>query len=250
MRKLALWAKFHPKQARIYIIILHLVLGLLAYILAKLLQVSGFTQDVLLSLSIGLFLVLVLIYPSHRSTSTNKILNSFAYRKCCDFLVIICSFTAVFAVDSKIFNPSPIVEYAYAASNVASRPKPKKPTAQEVLSSLEYRDKSTLTRTEKRVLKKEFKKQLKKYVVQKVTGKKAESNKTLYIILTIVGAIGVFAVIAALSCELGCNGAETASILVVILGLIGVILGAFFLIRRINRGPKKTPEEKENEIKS
>ena len=251
MRKLAQWAKFHPKQARIYIIILHFVLGFLAFILATLFKVAGDTQDILLALSIGLFIVLLFIYPGYWSKSNNKILNSFAFRKCCDFLVILTSFITVFVVDSKIFNPSPIVEYAYAASNVASKPKPKKPSAKEVLSSLEYRDKSTLTRVEKKVLKKEFRKQLKTYVVQKIKGKKEDSNKTLYIILTIIGAIGIFAVIAALSCELGCNGAETASIIVVILGLIGVVLGAYFLIRRINRGPKKTQEEidKEREIR-
>jgi len=243
MRKLALWANFNPRQARIYIIALHLVLGILAYFLATLLQVSVFMQDLLLFFAIAYFFVLVLIYPDHKKPMKFEFLKSFAFRKICDFSVGLCSFLVIFCFDSKIFNPSPVVPYTYGSANATAMPKPKRPNAQEVLSSLQYRDKSTLTRQEKRVLKKEFKKQLKNYVVQKLTGKKEQSNKTLYIILTIVGALGVLAIISAIACELSCNGMESASAVLLILGLIGVIIGVVLIIRRINRGPKKKPEE-------
>ena len=243
MRKLALWASLNPRRARFYIIALHLVLGILAYFLARLLQVSVFMQDLLLFCAIAYFLLLVWIYPDQKKPMKFEFLKSFAFRKICDFSVALCSFIVIFCFDSKIFNPSPIVPYSYAASNATIFPKPKKPNAQEVLSSLQYRDKSTLTRQEKKVLRKEFKKQLKNFVVLTVTGKKEQSNKALYIILTIVGALGVLAIISAIACELSCNGMESASAVVLILGLIGVIIGVVLIIRRINRGPKKKPEE-------
>src|ERR1700742_4712606 len=92
MRKLALWARSNPRRARIHIIALHLVLGILAYFLARLLQVSVFVQDLLLFCSIAYFLVLVWIYPDHRSSTRFEFLKSFAFRKVCDFSVALCSF--------------------------------------------------------------------------------------------------------------------------------------------------------------
>ncbi len=233
MRKLALWAKYHLWYARISVIFLHLLLGLLAYILSNLVTVTADTQEGLLYGAVLLFLVLLPVYGLKKT---------FLYRKVCDFLIALCSFVVLFCFNSKYYNPSGLYQNTYATSTSDVKPKRKLPTAEEVLASLKYRDKSTLTRKEKRVLKQEFKKQLKIYVIQKIKGKKEDSNKTLYIILTIIGALGVLALVASISCNLSCNGMESAAAVVVILGIIGVALGAYFIIRRISRGPRKIPD--------
>lgn len=104
---------------------------------------------------------------------------------------------------------------------------------------MEHRDKKSLTRQEKRILKHELKKQVKIYIKSKLSGEKAEGDQAFLIILTIIAALGVMYLIAALSCTLACNGSDGAAVAVAILGVAGVIWATIAIINRITRGPKK-----------
>jgi O-antigen/teichoic acid export membrane protein len=88
---------------------------------------------------------------------------------------------------------------------------------------------------EKKILKKEFKKQLKLFAKAKILGQKQKADRSIAIILTIIAAVGLLYVVTALACGLACNGAETAAILVGILGFVAIIIGTVFVIRSINR---------------
>ena len=122
------------------------------------------------------------------------------------------------------------------ASNVITKATP---SAEEILASLQYRDKSSLTRQEKRILKEEFKKQIKIYAVAKITGNKDGASKAVLIILTIIAAIGLLTLLAALACSLSCNGSDAAAVIVGVLGAAAIIWGTIVLVNRISRGPKK-----------
>ena len=242
MRIFAIWAKNNPWKARISIILLHFLMGFLAYYLSKELPESIYREDIFLYITIIVFLIVALIYPRSKESARSNSGRSFIFRKACDLAVATCSFCALLCFNGKYINTSNFSQQIHATSPTSNLANPKDPTAEQILASLKFRDKSTLTRKEKRILKHEFKKQIKIYAKQKILGKKEASNKTLYIILAIVGAVGVLYLVAALSCSLSCNGMEAASIIVLILGLVGVGLALYFIIRRISRGPRNKPK--------
>jgi hypothetical protein len=113
-----------------------------------------------------------------------------------------------------------------------------KPTAKQVLSSLSYRDKNSLSRLEKRILKKEFNHQLGVYAKSKLRGNNEKAEDAALIILTIVAALGLMALLAMLVCNLSCGGADAAAVLVGILGTAAIVWGVVVIIKRINRKSK------------
>ena len=83
---------------------------------------------------------------------------------------------------------------------------------------------------------------------KKITGDK--TKKTLLSILTIIVALGVLFLIAALSCSIACSGSDAMALLVGVAGLAAVIVFTRLVLRRIKFGPKKkdvTVEEIRNE---
>ena len=63
-------------------------------------------------------------------------------------------------------------------------------------------------------------------------------------ILAIIGALGLFLVVAALACGLGCNGSGTGAIAVAVLGTAAIVFGLIAVIRAIQRkGNKQPPKE-------
>jgi hypothetical protein len=200
---------------------------------------SGIGIRLPLSLLAGtmvLFLVTALIYPSREKQKQLSRKLSYLRQKSCDFVIATCSFVMIATlVNSNVsIGGAPVY-----ASNVITLVEP---TAEEILASLKFRDKSTLTRQEKRILKREFNRQLKVYVVEKVKGNKDGAGKAGLIILTIIGALGLLYLVAALACTLSCNGSDVAAIIVGLLGLALIIWGTIALIRRITRGKKKEEE--------
>jgi hypothetical protein len=130
---------------------------------------------------------------------------SYIRQKSCDFLLAASTFCMLLCLANKntgsvYFSPS-----ASASSGINIK-ETKKPTAAEILASLAYRDKSTLTRSEKRILKQEFKTQLKNYAIAKLSGNQAEGDRAGLIILAIIVALGLLYLVAALSCGIACNG--------------------------------------------
>jgi hypothetical protein len=183
-----------------------------------------------------LFISAVIFYPRKESSTLTK-KQFYVLQKSCDYVLALFTFIMATSLVNTSFT------LAYPASSSASATLTNHPpTADEILSSLQHRDKKSLTRQEKRILKQEFKKQLKVFATAKFTGKKDQADKSLLIILTIIGALGLLYLVAALSCSLSCNGAEGAAAAVAIIGVIAVVAGAVLIIRGINRGPRKRTE--------
>lgn len=236
MNNISTWARQHIAEARICIVMLKLLLAIAAFFIGN----SLLSLKIILPENAGvafvfLFILPALLYPSRQNNMSKKLF--YIKQKSCDFLLAAAGFLMmIFFVNNRLYSfISPPNSHANTSTIITSDP----PTAEEILKSLQYRDKKTLTRQEKRILRHEFKKQLKVYVKSKITGRKSEADKALLIILTIIGAVGALYLVAALSCSLACNGSDTAAIAVLILGLAGVIWATIAIIRRISRGPKK-----------
>ncbi len=242
MLPISTWAKRHVAYARITITVFKILLAVLAlYVSRTLTSMEWSLPAVIPFIAMTLFSVAVIVYPGR---TKKKFSRSFAYRKSCDFVLTATSFIMLICFfqqqESKRIFPS--LSNAYAATGPHIKKKTV-PTAEEILKSLEQgRDRKALTRTEKRVLKKEFKKQLGVWIAAKISGNKEGEGKAGLIILAIIVAVGLLYLVAALSCSLSCNGADGAAIAVGLLGAAAVVLGLIAVIRRIKRGPKKKAE--------
>lgn len=237
MKKLSFWAKENPWQARIVIILSHFVLIILALYIGG--SLSGLEIQLpawLLSLFLSLFILGVFFYPSRQKRNLIKKDLYYIRQKSCDFLLAATGFCMMLCLANK--NNGSVNFFQSAAASSRINKEKEKPTAQQILASLEFRDKSTLTRSEKRILKKEFRVQVKNYVIATVKGNKAQANSTLLIILAIVVALGVLILLAGICCSISCSGSAGLAIALFILGTAGIIWGLISVIRSINRKGK------------
>ena len=249
MRKLSLWGKNNPWKARLIIIFSHVILFLLAWFTGNELVSTGINLPGYLKYLIVLISFLTFItYPSAKNKSTYKIVSYYTHQKTCDFLLALSTFGMVVCLTAPGENISTFFPDIHASTLPSIEKSKTKPKAAEILASLEHRDKSTLTHSEKRILKKEFKKQIGIYIKAKITGDKEESGHAGLIILAIIGALGLFFVVSALACSLGCNGSGTGAIAVFVLGTAAIVFGLLAVIRAIERKgkSKKLPPPREN----
>jgi len=237
MRNLSIWAKHHRLAAIVSIIIIKLLLAVMAfYAGSALLDLDVHLPMLLSCIAVLILVAAVLGYPSRWSDRFSR--TGFYWRqKTCDFAIGAGAFLMIATL---VNNNLPVTGASNSLASHASIAS--EPTAEEILASLKYRDKSTLTRHEKKILKEEFKKQLKTYVVAKITGRKNDAGKAMLIAVTIIAALGLLYLLAALACSLSCNGSDAAAVIVGLLGTVAIVWGAAVLIRRISRGPKKKVE--------
>ncbi len=237
MKRISFWAKHHRFPAISLLVIIKLLLALMAFYLgSSLLDLNIHIPFAVFIVALIVVVIAAFLYPSRHHAGLSK--HQFYIRqKSCDFVIAACSFVMIGTlVNTNLQIPGAMIS---SASNISTSIQP---TAEEILVSLQYRDKSTLTKQEKRILKQEFKEQIKLYAKAKVTGNKSDASKSLLIILTIIAAIGLVSLVASLACSLSCNGSDVAAVIVVILGVGAVVWGAIALIKRISKGPKPKRE--------
>lgn len=241
MKKLSYWAKQNKWKARLIIIAAHLLLIVLALFTGKkFLSIGIELPGFMLYLFLFVYLAAVFTYPSVKKTVQKKYGSYYFKQKACDFMLAASTFGMILVLAGNKSLPAQLLQ-PLAGSTVSISTAENK-TAAEILASLKYRDKSTLTRSEKRILKQEFKNQLKIYAAAKLSGNKKASGDAGLIILAIVAALGLLYLVAALSCTLSCNGSDGAAVAVVLLGTAAIVLGLIFVIRSINRKSRRKPE--------
>lgn len=240
MRTISYWARANLVKARIAIVLIKLLLWIMAYFVGRtLVELEIILPQLMGIMAAGALVIIAILYPSLPDSKLSK-LQFYWYQKSCDLLLGALTFILVVFITT---NQLPATGYS---STFATRPvniRPNQPTAEEILKSLEHRDKKTLTRQEKRILKDEFKKQLKVFAKANVTGDKHKADNAALIILTIVAAVGLLFLLAGLVCSLSCSGADAAALIVGLLGLVGIIWGTVAIINRISKGPKKRKVE-------
>lgn len=232
MKKLSHWASRNVILTRIILTFLKSLLFALAYFTGtELYKLKIFLPSGnIYFISLICCLAAIVFYPDKKRKRF-----SYARQKICDAIIPACAFLVITtAVNNAEFTPgySPV----YGSDIV------KKPTAAEILAS--GRTKKMLTRTEKRILRREFYKQLKIYTVAKVKGDEKTAGAAWKIALTIVLAVGAIMLLAAGACSLACNGSEAAAVLLLVIGVGGVALLMIAIIKRIRRGPPPPTEVK------
>lgn len=231
MKRISIWARQNRTYAIILIVFIEMTLATMAVFIGLASFKLGITfQPIVIGLSILVFLITILVYPVKERWRFAR-QKLYPFQKLCDLSMIICIFTFIAGMTNATSKMSLPVNQAVASFH-------SNPTATEILESLKYRDKSSLTKAEKRILKAELKKQIKQYVEAKVSGNQKNAGTTALIILTIIGAIGLGAALMALVCSISCGGSEALAVVVAILGLTGIIFGSVLLIKSINRKKK------------
>jgi hypothetical protein len=240
MTKLSLWAKYHPSKARIVIVLLHLLLNMLAVYTGIALLQPGLTLAApLVYLAILLFFTTVLLYPGAKQTNKHFTKRHlYLIRKSFDVILAACSFLLVCFTANEYLNNNVFITAFTAGASVNTKDD-KKQHAAEILASLTHRNKNTLTRSEKRILKNEFRRQLKVYIKAKLMKDDEEGSKALLIILAIIGAIGLTLLLGALACSIACNGSEAIAVLVGILGLTAIVFLLIVVIKKIKEHKKE-----------
>ena len=245
MKTISYWARDNKVKARLLIILIKLLLAALAIYMALLTFSLNEHASVSFLYPVFLLFIVAVFLNSYFIDKRKNLSRHIFYRiqTSVYFIVSVCSFLVIFILaNNYLFQITP-GETSYAGVAFNNIVTPKKETAAEILESLKYRDKSTLTRYEKRILKKEFKKQLFIYVKAKATGDAHTAGEAGLIILTILGALGLFVLIASLSCSLSCSGSDTAAAIILLLGTAGIIWLSIFTIRKISHWKRKEKPE-------
>src|SRR5688500_6417787 len=219
MRKISFWAKSHPRTAHLYIMIIKILLAIISWFVARSFSLMniGITEN-LGSVMLVIFLISALLYPS-KSSSISARKYCYFKQKSCDFALAACTFIMMVCITNNQLYPV-TTPSSHAGSNIiVSKP----PTAEEILTSLKYRDKQTLTKPEKKILKREFKKQLKVFANATLNGNKKDAGDAALVILVIIGAIGLTLLLSALVCSISCGGADGLAVAVALLGLTAII---------------------------
>ena len=152
MRQISLWAKQHKNSARFLVILIKITLVFMAYYAgSRLYQIDIHIPGMLLGITCTISICTAILYPSKKNNLLSKD-QLYVRQKSCDFILSACTFILIITIVNRGNTiKRSLLSTVYAT--VIKRPRPK---AEEILSSLNYRDKSSLTRVEKRVLKKEF----------------------------------------------------------------------------------------------
>lgn len=229
MRSLSYWAKYHPAIARLIIVISRCLLFFIAWFLGEQLTIAAIDVSPLwLYFFLLLFFAACLLYPAKKSAAT------YVHRKMCDFIVCISGFFMMICVTAQLYQPTPLYQNVRATVPIEN-PAYKYPEAEKLLKQFQNREKTTFSRKEKRIIRKEFNYQLLRYGKATVTGNKEAQSNAALIILAIVAAVGLLYLVLALACTLSCNGSDAAALIVALLGTAAIIWGLTAIIRSIKR---------------
>lgn len=233
MRKLSYWAKHYPVHARVIIVFSHCLLIYLGYFLGvQLLKIDIALSPLWLYFLIAIFFAAGATYPSKRW-------GSYAKRKTYDLIVACCSFLMVLCVSNQLNAPVGISGTVQATTVINPSPY-KYAEAKKLLEQFKNGEKTKFTSKEKRIIRKEFNYQLLQYAKAKVTGDKSNAETALLILLACIAAAGLFVLLAALACNISCNGSEAAALILFIFGTAAIIWGTVKVIRAIERRRSKT----------
>jgi len=249
LKQLSQWARAHQKKALVIVVSIKLILILLSYFVGNYLKNSGYSFGPVVFISLVLlFTITVIAYPRRKK---NLPFQWYFYekQKASDFLITLCYFFMMCWLFNQERIPA-LQTISMAVAPASEPPAVKKTPAQEILSSLSYRNKSSLTRKEKRILKNEFKKQMIIFGKATIEKDKDKARASWQMILAIIGAVALSLLLAALVCSISCGGSDGAAILVAILGLTAIIFGLIFLIKAIKKSEKKRQLKKKEEAQT
>ena len=246
LKHISFWAKKHTCAARIIIICAFIIMNFLGIVTGLLFSSLNVTfSSLILLLSVLIFVAACFKYPSQIEAGNIVEKNRFyILRKTSDFVLIGCTFIMFVYFGNRQISPLTYSVFTASAVNLFSQPK----DSSKTYKSIDEFKKMMKDENGKTLKWKERKKLLKTQIKAiKKANDLSEGGKVALIILCVLLAVILAYGVAALSCSLSCSGSEGAAVVVAVLGLAGIILLTFFLIRAIIRKSKK---DKAKEIKS
>jgi hypothetical protein len=238
MKKISTWAKNYQWPARIIIILSFGLLNIAAIVTGMLLDNLAVTlPPAVLTLAIAVYFTSILFYPhKHKKTKLTPALF-YIQQKTCDVILAAATFFIIVCISNDRFRS---LQY-FPSLQAATTSKPSQPTDSSIKTYKSIAAFSASLKDENgKSLKWKEKKKLLKEQVRAIKKSKGTSkgDKVGLIILSVVVAIGLIYLVAALACSLSCNGSDAAALIV---GIGGAALVAFLLIITIRAitGKKK-----------
>lgn len=241
MKAISYWAKHHPWQTRVIIIMIYVLLNIIGISIGK--QLTGLNvvlPEIYFSICVILTIGLWIGYPAKFNSNGHK--TAYWHRKVFDGgLALVTLLMVIYAGNHwkyLFFN----TQTAQATKVV---PKSKvaitdHPLMKNFVSHLKSLDVSKLSQRDKMKL---IKNQIKAIKHSKDTTK---GEKTLLIVLSVIVAIALLIGLVGLSCSIACAGSETLALIVALGGTFLVIFFLIKVIKRINNPkakPKPEPEK-------
>ena len=244
-KQLSFWAREHKWASRFIIVFSFIImngLGIITGLSLSDLDVTLSTWFILLS--VLTFGIGWLKYP-HKKQVTDKIEKNrgYVFRKTCDAVLIGTTFMMFVYFGNRQVTPFDTPVFAASAVTSFSLPKDSTKTyksVEEFKKSLKDESGKPLKLKERKKL---LKQQLKAIKKDKTTSR---GDKVVLIIVCVLLALALAYIVGAIACSLSCSGSEGAAVVVALLGLVGIGLLTFFVIRSIVRKSRKEKEEELN----
>jgi len=231
MLTISFWASKNIILARTLLVISHLLLTVLAITLGLLLKNETITIDPIYGYtSILLFLFAFAAYPSK-----NKAIHftkRYGYQKIFDGLLALSTFLMLICLSNQSWNNT----------NAANAWMPKRISTVNSNSN----EPSIASPEAKIIPKKAAKKQWMNKVMDFLNASKSYTSgeKVIFTILAILGAAALLYLVAALACNISCNGAEGAAIAVAVVGVGAIIFLFIKLMKHLNKNPTISRKKK------
>jgi membrane protein implicated in regulation of membrane protease activity len=245
IKQLSFWAKQNKGASRFLIVLAFMIMNFLGIVTGFLFNsLSVNFSSLVLLFTILVFLLAWWKYPIKKvNASPNEKNRSYIFQKTCDLILIGSTFVMFVYFGNRQI--SPVNYFVFTASSASSLSHSK--DSSNTYKSIEEFKKMMKDENGKTLKLKERKKLLKKQIREiRNADNLSSSGKVFLIILCVLLAVVLAYGVAGIACSLSCSGSEGAAVVVAILGLAGIVLLTFFLIRGIVRKSKK---EKAKEVK-
>src|SRR5688500_4178191 len=250
MKKISTWAKNNKWLARILVIVCHILLNAIGIITGILISDLGINIPVAaLPFLIIVVLCGFIFYPRKPGKRNNIDKNVFyTQRKRWDFILAASTFLIILYIGNHFDNPLKNYSGIYAAVSSASS-LPGDSTIKSYKKIADFN--ASLKDNDGKLLKwKERKKVLKEQLkgIRK-SGDLSKGEKAALTIVSILLALGLLYVVAALACGLACNGADAAAWVVLIGGtavvalILVIVMKAIYSNRKARRKLEGLPPE-------
>ncbi len=243
MKKISIWAKRHPRSARITIFVFFVILNVLGFTTGMLLNDTGIYLPVFaIVFFICLYAAGFIAYPFKNIRGKYRMTASgYIHQKTCDFLLAGSTFLMIVYFGNHreiLFRYSLPFTQAIASSSTLPATSVAKPSYKSVsafLRSMKDENGKLLSWKERKKLLKEQVRAIKK------ADELSNGAKTALIVLSVLVAAGLIYLVGVIACSLACNGSEAAAWIVAI-GGTGLVI--FLLILAIRSILSKKKHEK------
>jgi len=237
MKSLSIWGAEHPKKTVAIIIVLHILLQIIAVVLATLMYFNDWgSPQWLLITAAAIYIIGNLFYPIKNSKYT-LFKHSYVKQKTFD-TVLVASYILVLILGVNNFFTQgtplskPIELNAPTGRLIAYTPNAKVNTP---------KNKRAETRAQRKNIRKQIRAQVKTLKQQWKKRNFPPAVQALLVLLTLGLGAFLLLLIASLSCSLSCSGQGGLAVVVLVIGVAGVVILAIYAFRGIfgKKGARK-----------